>query len=177
MCDDTPIPAHSHSPQYLAWVHTPYYFRGGVEARLFASPALERLTKSPWWVVPMLWLPVAAAFWAPYAASGAATAGGAALLAAAGLVYWSLLEYGLHRLVFHIDGALPPRAPVLMTLHFLAHGVHHRVPMDRNRLVMPPAAAAVIAAGVYTVLHACLPPGLFGGEAQWAAFYGSALVG
>ena len=41
-----------------------------------------------------------------------------------------MLEYGLHRFLFHIDEWLPDR-PLFLTLHFLLHGIHHYLPMDR----------------------------------------------
>jgi 4-hydroxysphinganine ceramide fatty acyl 2-hydroxylase len=41
-----------------------------------------------------------------------------------------MLEYGLHRFLFHIDYWLPDR-PFFLMLHFLLHGIHHYMPMDR----------------------------------------------
>ena len=42
---------------------------------------------------------------------------------------WTLLEYGFHRFLFHIDEFLPD-TPAFLTLHFLLHGIHHYMPMD-----------------------------------------------
>jgi hypothetical protein len=36
----------------------------------------------------------------------------------------------LHRFLFHIDEMLPDR-PIFLVLHFLLHGIHHYMPMDR----------------------------------------------
>jgi 4-hydroxysphinganine ceramide fatty acyl 2-hydroxylase len=47
-----------------------------------------------------------------------------------GNIIWTMLEYGMHRFVFHVDEMLPDR-PLFLTMHFLAHGVHHYLPMDR----------------------------------------------
>jgi 4-hydroxysphinganine ceramide fatty acyl 2-hydroxylase len=47
-----------------------------------------------------------------------------------GNVVWTLLEYGMHRFLFHIDELLPDK-PFFLMLHFLLHGIHHYVPMDR----------------------------------------------
>ena len=54
-----------------------------------------------------------------------------------GFAFWTLAEYWLHRLVFHWESqkAWGER------LHFLLHGVHHRWPRDRYRLIMPPGAS------------------------------------
>lgn len=48
----------------------------------------------------------------------------------AGVVVWTILEYVLHRFLFHVDDYLPDH-PVFLTLHFLLHGIHHYLPMDR----------------------------------------------
>jgi 4-hydroxysphinganine ceramide fatty acyl 2-hydroxylase len=54
-----------------------------------------------------------------------------------GNLIWTLFEYGFHRFLFHVDRVLPDH-PAFLTLHFLMHGIHHYLPMDRLRLVMPP---------------------------------------
>lgn len=51
-----------------------------------------------------------------------------------GNLIWTMLEYGMHRFLFHIDEWLPDR-PIALTLHFLLHGIHHFLPMDRSVLV------------------------------------------
>ncbi|POW18819.1 hypothetical protein PSHT_05408 [Puccinia striiformis] len=43
----------------------------------------------------------------------------------------------------HIDDVLPDK-PFFLLLHFLLHGVHHYLPMDRLRLVMPPILFAAL---------------------------------
>jgi hypothetical protein len=48
---------------------------------------------------------------------------------------WTLLEYGFHRFLFHVDRILPD-TPAFLTLHFLMHGVHHYLPMDRFVVVI-----------------------------------------
>jgi Fatty acid hydroxylase superfamily len=58
-------------------------------------------------------------------------------LFAVGFASWTLAEYWLHRLVFHWQS----EAPWGKRLHFLIHGVHHRWPLDRYRLIMPPGAS------------------------------------
>jgi 4-hydroxysphinganine ceramide fatty acyl 2-hydroxylase len=41
---------------YLEQVHQPRHVK--VSARLFGSDLLEPLTRTKWWVVPMIWLPI-----------------------------------------------------------------------------------------------------------------------
>jgi 4-hydroxysphinganine ceramide fatty acyl 2-hydroxylase len=146
-------------------------------ARLFRSDFLEAFSKTAWWVVPAVWLPVCAALWAPYARSPQADPAEAAVLLASGVFIWTLVEYSLHRWVFHLDGATPD-APAALTAHFLIHGVHHKIPLDRYRLVMPPVMLAPLAAAVYALFRVLIPveSGIITHEA-WHAMYASGLAG
>ena len=49
-----------------------------------------------------------------------------------------------------------PDNRVAITAHFLMHGVHHYLPMDRYRLVMPPALFYALSAPWYYVAHAII---------------------
>lgn len=87
---------------YLEQVHRPRYVKGGASAPLFGN-FLEPLSKTCWWVVPSIWWPVVTygtlfAYQAyPHLASIFA-------YFVVGLAFWTLVEYGLHRGLFHIDG-------------------------------------------------------------------------
>ena len=43
----------------------------------------------------------------------------------AGVLLWTFLEYMLHRFLFHMEP--PPNNKVLIGLHFVLHGQHHKV--------------------------------------------------
>lgn len=47
-----------------------------------------------------------------------------------GNFFWTIIEYGMHRCLFHIDEVLPDH-PAFLTVHFLTHGIHHYLPMDQ----------------------------------------------
>ena len=49
----------------------------------------------------------------------------------------------------NIERRYLPDNRVGITLHFLLHGIHHYVPMDRLRLVMPPTLFVVLAIPFY----------------------------
>jgi dihydroceramide fatty acyl 2-hydroxylase len=135
---------------YWDWVHRP---EPG-QPRFFSSTLIEGVSKTPWWVVPLLWVPIFTAA----AAHSCIALGVAAIqlftLLMAGVIAWQLLEYMIHRFVFHAD----LRSYWGITFHFLFHGCHHKYPMDRDRLVFPPLPASMLVATVYLVLHALLPP-------------------
>jgi len=63
------------------------------------------------------------------------------LVMLAGIFIWTLVEYVMHRYVFHFE--LPGKWGA--RLHFVIHGVHHDYPSDRMRLVMPPSLSIPLA--------------------------------
>ncbi|KPI34314.1 uncharacterized protein AB675_8985, partial [Cyphellophora attinorum] len=68
------------------------------------------------------------------------------------LFLWTLVEYLLHRFLFHVDEYMPDH-PLALTAHFLLHGIHHYLPMDRYRLVMPPTLFIALATPFYKLAH------------------------
>lgn len=134
---------------YLEQVHRPRHYKGGESAPLFGN-FLEPLSKTPWWVVPTVWLPPVA--YGTYLAGQALSPLALVLYWMLGLGLWTLVEYGLHRCLFHIDKYLPDNR-VGITLHFLLHGIHHYLPMDRLRLVMPPTLFVALATPFWKLAH------------------------
>jgi sterol desaturase/sphingolipid hydroxylase (fatty acid hydroxylase superfamily) len=82
--------------------------------------------------------------------------GTTAALFAGGVLFFSLFEYGLHRIFFHGIMRLADRDPRYRFMAFMAHGYHHEFPNDRSRLVMPPMIswplAAIFAVAYYFLL-------------------------
>jgi sterol desaturase/sphingolipid hydroxylase (fatty acid hydroxylase superfamily) len=66
-----------------------------------------------------------------------------------GIVLWQLLEYLIHRFLFHAKVS----SYWGITVHFLFHGNHHKFPKDGDRLVFPPIPAAAIASSIYAGLR------------------------
>jgi 4-hydroxysphinganine ceramide fatty acyl 2-hydroxylase len=79
-----------------------------------------------------------------------------------GNVVWTILEYTLHRFLFHIDHYLPDANWALM-LHFLLHGIHHYLPMDRLRLVMPPTLFFILETPFTKLAHLIFPKAIANG--------------
>lgn len=137
---------------YLEEVHRPRHYGKG-SAQLFGN-FLEPLSLTPWWVVPTVWLPCNFAFF--YVGFKGLDVVSALSLWVMGLFVWTLVEYCLHRFLFHLDHYLPDHR-YFLTLHFLLHGVHHYLPMDRYRLVLPPTLFIVLAYPFYKLVFALLP--------------------
>lgn len=123
-------------------------------ARMFRNPWLERLSHVHPATPAVIFVP-AIAFglyqsFVTHALSPAAVAGRLLL----GYVLWTLTEYWLHRLVFH----LPVRGPLTRKIYFYLHGVHHDWPWDHTRLVLPPSVSVLLAAGFFFLFRALLGP-------------------
>ncbi|UZJ53459.1 hypothetical protein CBS101457_002779 [Exobasidium rhododendri] len=205
---------------YLQQVHSPRHLKE--PAQLFGPWYLEMFTRTNWYVVPIVWLPIAIGLFFRSAyqfsqwgkedlGSGfapAATAAGAfvnmttkgyhrdapllsaltqsetgsalsqitsaSLVTATGFVFlgvfiWTILEYGMHRFLFHVDNFLPDR-PFFMMLHFLLHGIHHYLPMDRLRLVMPPLLFSALSYPFTRLAYALFPVAVANGIISGAFF-------
>lgn len=126
------------------------------DARPLAAAAAP--ARQPWIHPVPPWLP--AALFGPLAVGALAWAIAeaprrwplSAALAAAGLLLWTLAEYGLHRGLFHRTPASGPGR----RLHWLVHGYHHAHPGDGDRVVVAPWASLPLAALVYAGLTAAL---------------------
>lgn len=87
-----------------------------------------------------------------------------------GIFLWTLLEYSLHRWVFHLDST--NQSPNVCTFHFLLHGLHHKVPFDPYRLVFPPFPATILASIIYVPVQILLnnPKLVFAGGLTGSCF-------
>lgn len=91
-------------------------------------------------------------------------------LAAAGYAIWTLMEYWIHRAIFHFE----PEQGIGARFHWIVHGVHHDHPNDPLRLVMPPSVSVPLGATVYGIFVL-----VFGGSnalALGAGFFAGYLI-
>lgn len=85
---------------YLEQVHRPRHYKGGISAPIFGN-FLEPLSKTSWYMIPIIWLPQIA--YGLYRSHEGLGVFGTAAFFGLGLFIWTLLEYGLHRCLFHLD--------------------------------------------------------------------------
>uniref|UniRef100_A0A670YIQ7 Fatty acid 2-hydroxylase n=1 Tax=Pseudonaja textilis TaxID=8673 RepID=A0A670YIQ7_PSETE len=158
--------------KYDEWVHQPV----DRPIRLFHSDLMEFFSRTTWYIVCIFWLPVVfflgwhcyttlaqgktqlfSSFTSAYAIPVHKNC--FPLLFVLGIFIWSLLEYLIHRFIFHMN---PPASNYyLITLHFLMHGQHHKSPFDSSRLVFPPVPASLLFFVFYFIAQ-LLFPGEFG---------------
>lgn len=119
--------------------------------RWFHQGWLEALTWAPVWSPYAVGLPAVAAL----ARVGPFDAGAAAL----GALTWTLVEYALHRFIFHF----PPSTDVRKVVTFVLHRHHHHDPAATERLAATPAQAAGLLVPLGATARAVDP-------AHWTAF-------
>lgn len=121
--------------------------------RLFKNNFLEALTHvHP--IVPLLfWSPVVTFLLWRSLTVHELTVLQTASMALPGLLVWSLAEYLLHRFLFHF----PATSAFGKRLVFLFHGVHHDLPNDKTRLVMPPAGAVIVMSILWVLFSLVIP--------------------
>ena len=122
--------------------------------RLFKSNFLEFFTHIHPAVVVAIWLPVATFFLVREIANRSESISPLyiPICVLVGLFLWTLVEYTLHRFVFHYH----PRTPRQERIVFLFHGIHHVQPQCKTRLVMPPVVSVPMAIIFYSVLYLVL---------------------
>jgi sterol desaturase/sphingolipid hydroxylase (fatty acid hydroxylase superfamily) len=79
-----------------------------------------------------------------------------------GVLLWTLIEYLIHRYIFHYE----PKSRWGKRLHYVIHGVHHDYPNDARRLVMPPVISIPLAFlfyGLFLLIFWSLAPPVFAG--------------
>jgi len=130
----------------------PHYISNKNESvRMFKSDLMELLSHVHPATPLVLYLPVVG-----YMLYAALWQSRLSILAVAGLfllgvLVWTLLEYIIHRYVFHYE----PKSRLGKQFHFIVHGVHHDYPNDARRLVMPPSVSIPLAI-VFWVLFAVI---------------------
>ncbi|XP_073952644.1 fatty acid 2-hydroxylase-like [Choristoneura fumiferana] len=133
------------APDYEKWVNSAVFRH----CRIFSSPLLEAMTFTPWYLVPAFWIPIILYLgYTQFSEHVLSTENSMSLLEYGchmvfGTFMWTILEYSLHRWVFHLD---PGRSITMIKTHFLIHGLHHKVPFDGLRQVFPPSR---VCAGVH----------------------------
>jgi len=109
--------------------------------KIFDNPFLEALTKTHIAVpLTLFWSAGALTLWYSIARLGVSWMS-AALFFLVGALFFSLIEYMMHRYLYHIPAPTEKRKKFQYTIH----GVHHDHPRDKSRLALPPVVSIVLA--------------------------------
>jgi sterol desaturase/sphingolipid hydroxylase (fatty acid hydroxylase superfamily) len=134
--------------------------------RLFQNPILERLTRTHIAVPISLFIlyGLALVYWNIVSVGLRPFFTG--ILFLGGLMFFTLVEYAMHRFVFHMN----TNTKLEESIQYKIHGVHHEYPKDKERLAMPPIVSIAIATALLflfkfiigDMVFAFLPGFLFG---------------
>jgi sterol desaturase/sphingolipid hydroxylase (fatty acid hydroxylase superfamily) len=109
----------------------------------------ERLYRfRSFWIFPLLAIVL---FWVSLRAETQSRFSDLLWLFPLGVLIWTLLEYGLHRFVFHIQ--IPVRDPRLRELVNASHLAHHAAPRDPTRVLVRPTYGLVVSSIAYGVTY------------------------
>jgi len=120
---------------------------------LFNTPQLEFFSKTPWYAIPIAYFPLICY----YMSSSELDWFSNIFYFLMGCVNWSLLEYTIHRFIFHGEEYWLPENNTAYVAHFLLHGIHHAFPQDRYRLVFPVLPGYIIQALLARMFYSFLP--------------------
>lgn len=109
--------------------------------QLFKNPVLEKLSRTHISVPLLIFTSFAGAllYWSITHTS--LTVFQTVAMFLLGMISFSWVEYNVHRYVFHMATYTKLRAK----FQYVAHGVHHEFPKDKDRLAMPPLLSVTIA--------------------------------
>ncbi len=112
---------------------------------MFDNPIMERISRTHI-SIPITMFLVFAGISLYYALTDTSISLGIGLLAMfAGYIFFTFVEYMMHKHFFHME----PNTPIKDKLQYSVHGVHHDYPRDKDRLAMPPFVSAAYAAIAY----------------------------
>jgi len=129
--------------KYAPWIHS----QMGLKEIIIFDNFLENFSRYPWWYIFIMWPPfIAFALTVSFRSAGLIKT---PLLFIIGALSWAVIEYILHRFVFHMQTS----TTFWNQFHFFAHGIHHLTPNDSSRLTFPPTFSFAIASLVYQLTH------------------------
>ncbi|MAN27764.1 MULTISPECIES: sterol desaturase family protein [Mesonia] len=94
------------------------------------------------------------------------------LLFFAGLLFFTFVEYIMHRYLYHIPATSERKKKISYTMH----GVHHDYPKDKSRLAMPPVLSLIIATVLFIIYRVVLGDFVFGFLAGFLIGYAAYLA-
>lgn len=120
--------------------------------KLFENPFIDFFSRVPFYVPLIIFIPVISYYsYLSFVEKGTSVIEFIASFVV-GVLIWTLIEYLIHRFVFHGH----PKAEWAKKIHYTFHGIHHDYPQDSLRLVMPPAVSIPLAILFYWTFYAVM---------------------
>ncbi len=109
--------------------------------QLFQNPILEKLSRTHISIPLIVFFIYSAALLYWSATHTSLSTGTTILMFTVGAMSFTLVEYLVHRYLFHMSADTEAKAKAQYTMH----GVHHEFPKDKSRLAMPPLLSITLA--------------------------------
>jgi sterol desaturase/sphingolipid hydroxylase (fatty acid hydroxylase superfamily) len=119
---------------------------------LFKNPILEKLTRTHIAVPISIFVIFSVSLIAYAFIYSSLPAYLIGVLFISGFLIFTLIEYFVHRYVFHME----PDTEMKEKLQYNFHGIHHEYPKDKGRLAMPPIVSVVLAVTLLYVFHSVI---------------------
>ena len=109
--------------------------------QLFTNPVLEKMTRTPFAFPVTFFFLLAVAVIIFFTENYYRSLPLMLLFFFSGMLSFTLIEYLMHRFVYHF----PVKSERQKEIQYSIHGVHHEYPRDKDRLVMPPIISMTLA--------------------------------
>jgi sterol desaturase/sphingolipid hydroxylase (fatty acid hydroxylase superfamily) len=125
---------------------------------VFQNPVLERFTRTHISLPLTIFSVISIALMVYGFQKSFINAWQAPVLFVLGLLSFSLVEYVMHRFLFH----LTPKNPKQEVFAYKVHGVHHDYPKDKDRLAMPIPLSLTLSTGFFFLFKLLMGNFVFG---------------
>lgn len=130
---------------YGKWTYSP----SGTPLRIFENDFLEKCTKTNLRIIAtshsiLILISMSSCLWV-------GIPNNAYMYLLLGIIFWGMFEYYAHRYIFHFI----PSSEFGNRVHFMIHGLHHKVPSDVERLLIPLPVGLAIGV-IFIVTHTFL---------------------
>lgn len=118
-------------------------------ARLFKNPVLEALTRTNPYITIFTYVPLLLIVFYLGVTEFSIPVTTALLISLSATFIWTLVEYLMHRYVYHFVN----ENKYVQRFHYYSHGVHHHYPKDESRLFLPPVPGLIMASIFFGIFY------------------------
>jgi 4-hydroxysphinganine ceramide fatty acyl 2-hydroxylase len=116
-------------------------------AHMFSNPMIERMSRTHISIPITMFLVLSCISYYVGYTETKISIGTGLLISLGGLVFFTFVEYMMHKYFFHMDHDTPLKDKI----QYSVHGVHHDYPKDKDRLAMPPFVSAAYSVILYLI--------------------------
>ena len=127
-------------------------------ATLMSNPFLEKLTHTHISIPLIIFSGISAVLIYYGIIEKGFSVPGMILLFISGMFFFTLVEYLMHRYLYHLPASGPTSEKIVYTMH----GVHHDYPKDKTRLAMPPVLSLIISTLLFVIYRGIMGDYVFG---------------